>query len=60
MNPLLQVFKNLSIGRPNLAPKTLAVFGPQPNRWYHSTSKEIPTPKPGGGKQYRRYVENVE
>lgn len=57
MNPLLQVFKNLSIGRSTIVPKTLAVLGTPSARWYQTPqTTDEPLPKPGGGPQYRRYV----
>lgn len=49
---LVQLFRSLTVSRPNLVPQTLSVVGTS-NRFYR-IRKEIPTPKPGNGKQYRR------
>lgn len=53
MNSLRVAFGNLSIGKQLLATRyqvAVLTF----DRSYHS--HDIPTPKPGNGKQYRRYV----
>lgn len=53
MNLIRVAFDNLSIGKQLLAPrKQVSVLAF--DRLYHS--HDIPTPKPGDGKQYRRYV----
>lgn len=52
MNSLRVAFDNLSIGKKLLAPQNqVAILNV--HRSYHP--HDIPTPKPGVGKQYRRY-----
>lgn len=53
MNSLRIAFQNLTFSKQLLVPRNqLAVLNIE--RLYHS--HDIPTPKPGHGKQYRRYV----
>lgn len=53
MNLLRIAFQNLAFSKQLLVPRNqLAVLNIE--RLYHS--HDIPTPKPGHGKQYRRYV----
>lgn len=53
MNSLRVLFGNISIGKQLLERRNqVAVLAV--NRSYHK--HDIPTPKPGTGKQYRRYV----
>ena len=55
MNSLREIFLNLSLGKQqflvgkNQSPIISCV------RFYKYQAHEIPTPKPGDGKQYRRY-----
>lgn len=55
MNSIQKSLANLSLGKQLFAsnkPVAIASF----ERFYKSQKHEIPTPKPGAGKQFRRYV----
>lgn len=55
MNSLRELFVNLSLGRQLLSTKNQLPIA-SIERFYKYQKHDKPTPKPGGGKQYRRYV----
>lgn len=55
MNSVRELFGSLSLGKQLLASKNLLPIASF-ERSYKYQKHEIPTPKPGGGRQFRRYV----
>lgn len=55
MNSLRELFVNLSVGKQLLSTRHQLPLASSV-RFYKYKEHEIPTPKPGTGKQYRRYV----
>lgn len=55
MNSLRELLGNLSLGKQLLMPRNQLPMKSF-ERFYKYQKHDIPTPKPGGGKQFRRYV----